>query len=336
MSTLASGQEKRFKGSRAYVVAIVGVLLLVVGGIELVRRFKGPRDSPSTLPAAKERAANPFPRELTDATGESLVIPTKPQRIVSQTLGTDEILLAICSPERVVALSDLAENADYSNVVEQARQVPGRTTQGAEQILQLNPDLIFVASYSRAETVNLLRASKAPVFRFANFDAIADIKSNIRTVGYATGCDDEAEKTIKQMDQELAAIKARVPPNRPPVRVMSYGREGYTAGAKTLFDDMLRAAGAVNVSAEHGITGFAEVSVEKIAEWQPDVVVNGANRAEVENVRKQLLSDPVIATSKAGRAGRLIIIDNRHFLTVSQYVVRGVEDLANGLYGIQK
>ncbi|MGH9906674.1 MAG: hypothetical protein ACRD8U_13950, partial [Pyrinomonadaceae bacterium] len=82
--------------------------------------------------------------------------------------------------------------------------------------------------------------------------------------------------------------------------------------------------------------GFAKISVEKIAEWQPDVVVNGANRAEIENVRKQLLNDPVIATSKAGRAGRLIIIDNRHFLTVSQFVVRGVEDLANGLYGNQK
>lgn len=336
MSAVGPGQGKRFKGSSAYVVAIVGALLVVIGGIELVRRFKGPRDSPSTLPVASDRASNPFPRELKDATGESLVISAKPQRIVSQTLGTDEILLAICSPERIVALSNLAEDADVSNVVEQAKQIPGRTTKGAEQIIQLGPDLIFVASYSRAETVNLLKASKSPVFRFANFDSIADIKSNIRAVGYATGCDAEAEKIVQQMDQELAAIKARIPTNRPPVRVMSYGREGYTAGSKTIFDDVLRAAGAVNVSAEHGITGFTKISVEKIAEWQPDVVVNGANRAEIESVRKQLLADPVIGTSRAGRAGRIVIIDNRHFLTVSQYVTSFVEDLANGLYGNQK
>lgn len=336
MSASESGPRKRFKGSRAYLVAIVGALLLVVVGIELVRRFKGPRDTPSPLPAASERAANPFPRELKDATGESLIISAKPQRIVSQTLGTDEILLAICSPERIVALSSLAEDPDVSNVVEQAKQVAGRTTKGAEQILQLNPDLIFVASYSRAETVNLLKASKAPVFRFANFDSIADIKSNIRTVGYATGCDAEAEKVVQRMDQELAAVKARIPPNRPPVRIMSYGREGYTAGSKTLFDDVLQAAGAVNVSAEHGITGFTKISVEKIAEWQPDFVVNGAGTREMDDVRKQLLADPVIGTSKAGRAGHILIIDNRHFLTVSQYVTRFVEELANGLYGNQK
>jgi iron complex transport system substrate-binding protein len=336
MSAEESGQTKRVKGSRTYLIVVVAALLLVVGGIELVRRFRGPRDTPSALPAAGDRAANPFPREIKDATGESLVIKAKPQRIVSQTLGTDEILLAICSPERIVAVSNLAEDTAVSNVVEQAKQVAGRTTKGPEQILQLNPDLIFVASYSRAETVNLLKASKAPVFRFANFDSIDNIKSNIRTVGYATGCDAEAEKVVQQMDQELAAIKARIPPNQAPVRVMSYGREGYTAGSKTIFDDVLRAAGAVNVSAEHGITGFAKISVEKLAEWQPDFIVNGAGNREMENVRKQLLADPVIAASKAGRAGHVIIIDDRHFLTVSQYVSRFVDELANGLYGKQK
>jgi iron complex transport system substrate-binding protein len=336
MAAEESGQRKRSKGSRTYLIAIVAALLLVVGGIELVRRFRGPRDTPSALPGAGERAANPFPREIKDATGETLVIKARPQRIVSQTLGTDEILLAICSPERIVALSSLAEDADVSNVVEQAKQVAGRTTKGPEQILQLNPDLIFVASYSRAENVNLLKASRAPVFRFANFDTIEDIKSNIRAVGYATGCDAEAEKVVQRMEQELVAIKARIPPNQAPVRVMSYGREGYTAGSKTIFDDVLRAAGAVNVSAEHGITGFAKVSVEKLAEWQPDFVVNGAGTRQMEDVRKQLLADPVIAASKAGRAGHVLIIDDRYFLAVSQYVTRFVEELANGIYGKQK
>ena len=173
-----------------YIAVIVTTLALVVAGIEITRRLKAPADTITAVPAA----ARPFPRELRDAKGETLNLPREPQRIVSQTLGTDEILLAICPPERVVALSHLAEDGNYSNVVEEARQIPNRTTQGPEQILQFKPDLIFVASYSRAETIDLLKASKAPVFRFANFDSIADIKSNIRTVGYATGTDAEAER----------------------------------------------------------------------------------------------------------------------------------------------
>jgi iron complex transport system substrate-binding protein len=326
------GKERR-GGMVKLVVLLVGLLAILVTAIEQPRRAKMP-DAPTQV--ADNSAVRPFPRELRDATGETLVIASRPSRIVSQTLGTDEILLAICPPERIVALSNLAEDENYSNVAEEARRVAGRTTHGAEQILQLQPDLIFVASYSRAETVQLLKASRAPVFRFADFNSIADIKGNIRTVGHAVGCDAEAEGLIRQMDKSLAAVRARVPSDRPPVRVMSFGQVGYTGGANTIFDDMVRAAGAINVSAENGIDGFAKISTEKLIEWQPDVIIAGANRGEIEAVRRNMLADPVIATSRAGRAGRIIVIDNRHFLTVSQFVVREVEDLADGLYGKRK
>ncbi len=315
-----------------YLAAIVSVLVLAIVAIEFSRRLKTPADAPTNVPAA----ARSFPRELRDAKGELLVLQREPQRIVSQTLGTDEILLTICPQERIVALSHLAEDENYSNVVEQARQISGRTTQGPEQILQSRPDLIFVASYSRAETVDLLKASRAPVFRFANFDSIESIKSNIRTVGYATGTDAAAGKLIRQMDEDLAAIRARIPKSESPVRVMSFSQIGYTAGANTIFDDVVRAAGAVNVSAEQGIKGFAKINSEKILEWQPDFLITGANRGKEKLVQSRLLEDTAVASSKAGRAGRIIIIDNRHFLTVSQHVVGFVVDLANALYENRK
>jgi cobalamin transport system substrate-binding protein len=331
-TTVSQPPNKRFKGPAVYIAAMVAVLALVVAGIEVTRRLKTPADAITTVPAA----TRPFPRELRDAKGETLTLEREPQRIVSQTLGTDEILLAICQPERVVALSDLAEDGDYSNVVEEARQIPGRATQGTEQILQFKPDLIFVASYSRAESVELLKASKAPVFRFANFDSIADIKSNIRTVGYATGTDAAAEKLIRQMDTDLAAVSARIPKGESPLRVMSYDQLGYTAGSNTIFDDVVRAAGAVNVCAEQGIKGFAKINSEKILEWQPDFLITGANRGKEKSVRDRLLEDPAVATSRAGRAGRIVVIDSRHFLTVSHHVMGFVEDLAKGIYGNRK
>ncbi|HKX29403.1 MAG TPA: ABC transporter substrate-binding protein, partial [Blastocatellia bacterium] len=260
------------------------------------------------------------------------VIEREPRRIVSQTLGTDEILLAICPPERIVALSDLADDRDYSNIVEQAHQIPGRATKGAEQILQFKPDLIFVASYGRAETVELLKASKAPVFRFANFDSIEALKSNIRTVGYATGNEAAAERVVRRMEEDLAAIRERIPRGVAPVKVMSYDPLGYTAGSKTIFDDVVRLAGAVNLSAQQGLEGFAKISTEKILEWQPDFLITSANRGQEQGATGKLLQDPAIATSRAGRAGRILVIDNRYFLTVSHHVVRGVEALADGLY----
>jgi iron complex transport system substrate-binding protein len=321
--------NKRLRGSAFYIAAVVAALALAIAGIEVTRRLKTPADATTAVPAV----ARPFPRELRDAKGETLKLQREPQRIVSQTLGTDEILLAICPSERVVALSEMAEDGDYSNAVEEARRIPGRTTEGPEQILQFKSDLIFVASYSRAETVELLKASNAPVFRFANFDSIADIKSNIRTVGYATGTEAAAEQLVRRMDEDLAAVRARIPKSESPFRVMSYDRLGYTAGSNTIFDEVVRAAGAVNVSAEQGIKGFTKINSEKIVEWQPDFLITGANRGKEKSVQGRLLEDPAVATSKAARDGRIIVIDNRHFLTVSHHVVRFVEDVANGIYG---
>ncbi|MGD9587811.1 MAG: ABC transporter substrate-binding protein [Pyrinomonadaceae bacterium] len=317
-------------GILVFGLVLVALIAVVVVGIELTRRQGGAPGTQSQIPP--EPAGKPFPRELTDAQGEKLVIPEPPKRIVSQTLATDEILLTICSTERIFAVSELADDPNYSNVVELANAIPERTTKGAEHILQLEPDLIFVASYSRAEMVELLKASRAPVFRFANFTAFEEIKANIRTVGYATGCDAEAEKLVTKMEQDLSALAARVPLMERPLRVMSYGG-GYTAGRNTTFDDIVRAVGAVNVSAENQIDGVAKISSEKLAEWKPDFIVAGANTADIEKKRKQMLADPVIASTPAGKMGNVIVIDNRYYLAVSHFVVRAVEALFSGLYG---
>ncbi|RKZ87938.1 MAG: hypothetical protein DRR19_13095 [Candidatus Parabeggiatoa sp. nov. 1] len=53
-----------------------------------------------------------------------------------------------------------------------------------------------------------------------------------------------------------------------------------------------------------------------------------ASIGEFENVRQQLLENPAIAASDAGKAGRIIVIDNRYFLSVSQYIVGGIKALA--------
>jgi iron complex transport system substrate-binding protein len=324
------GKKPSANGAFKFVVLLITAFAAIVFAIEWSRRVGTSEILP---PVVDHQASQAFPRELRDATGETVVIPKPPQRIVSQTLGTDEILLAICASDRIAALSKLAEDDNFSNVVDHARQIGGRAIEGAEQILQIQADLIFVASYTRAENVNLLKASQAPVFRFANFNSIADIQANIRLVGYACGVDAKAESLIQEMNSSLATVRGRIPQDAPPTRVMAFGQGGYTAGANSTFNDLVKVVGALNVSAQNGIDGFAKLSVEKVIEWQPDFIVAGANQGENETVRNALLDDPVIATSRVGRADRIIVIDNRHLLAVSQYIVRGAEDLADGLYG---
>jgi iron complex transport system substrate-binding protein len=253
----------------------------------------------------------PFPRTLHDALGNAVTLPKPPQRIVSQTLGSDEILFFIVDIVR-------------------ARNLPAVTT--VEVAIRLKPDIVFVASYSRADLTELLRASGVPVFRFANFDKIDDIKTNVKIIGRITGEDAKADALVADMDRRLAAIAKRIPAGPRP-KVMSFATDGYTAGTNTLFDDELRAAGGINASAEHGIDGFVRISAEQVLKWDPDFIVTGAKPGREDVSRQNLLSNPAVAASRAARAGHIIVINTREFLTAGHHVVDAAEALADALHG---
>jgi iron complex transport system substrate-binding protein len=327
--------RRQRRGTYLFVALIVIVIMGGVVGIEALRRLSARRSvmSPNLYPeSAAERARAPFPRQLRDAGGRVMTIKARPQRIVSTTLSTDEILLAICPATRITGFSSSAFDPKFSNIVSEARASAKPSVENAEQILRLEPDLIFVASYSRAETVEQLQAAGATVFRFANFISIEDIKQNIRTVGYAIGEDERAEALVEQVERDLSAIRARVPAGGKRPRVMSFSADGYTAGSGTLFDDIARYAGAINVAAEQGLEGFPRISAEQVAAWQPDFIIAGADEGALEDTRRRLLANPAVAATNAARNGRIVLIDNRYFLTVSQYVVRAVGAVVDGLY----
>jgi iron complex transport system substrate-binding protein len=273
-----------------------------------------------------------FPRALLDGGGSEVMIRARPVRIASQTLGTDEILWAICPRERIVGVSKIGLESKYSPIADELRSANVTPIFDAEEILRLQPDLVFVASYSLAETVESLKSSGATVFRFANFDSIEAIQRNIRLVGQAIGEEVNADKLVERMNAELSAVKARIPAGARPPRVLSYYPSGDTAGADTSFDAIVRAAGAVNVAAEKGLRGFPKISAEQVAEWQPDFIIRGATPAKAAEARKQLLDNPVIATTEAARNGRIIALDNRYLLSVSHHVARSVGELADALY----
>lgn len=319
---------------RALMLALVGGCLASIAcgsggcGIGLDFSTHGIVAGPSPSDAAAG-----FPRTLTDSTGQALTLAAPPRRIVSQTLGTDEILFAICPRDRIVGLSALARDAKYSNITREADASNIPKAYSPEDILRLKPDLIFVASYSRAETVELLRASGAPVFRFAAFERIEDLFDNVTIVGRATGEEAAAAALLTTARQRLVAARARVPAGQPAPRVLSLDSSNTTAGANTLFDDVVTHAGAINLAAEKGVKGFGQVSSEQVLAWQPDYIVIGVDEGQEETARQALARDPAIGATRAVRAGRVIGLSNRRLLTTSHYIVDTVEGMVDALHG---
>ncbi len=291
---------------------------------------------PAHLPAQQVAGDRSWPRTLVERfpdgkQARQLVLAGPPQRIVSVTLATDEILWDLVEPRRIAAFSELA-TTDRSLIADQVGCVKHFVGADVESIIALEPDLCFLASYNRADTRSLLADSGVPVYVLRCLDSLADIRDNVRTVGWAVGADDEAERLIRALDDKLASVTARLPARAQWPSALVYGRSGWVAGVGTVQTSVLEAAGLRNAAAEHGLRGFLQVSEERVLGLDPDLLVVPASAHDGESELAWLLENPALSPLKAIRERRLLVIEDRLLSSVSHHIADAVVDLARQAY----
>ena len=259
----------------------------------------------------------------------ALAFAGAPKRVVSQTVGTDEMLMALADPGQIAALSVLARDPDYCSDASAAAKLPQLSASDAEAILSFHPDLVLMASYSKPETVAQVRRAGVAVILMDRFDSFDDTCADLREIGRAVGHEERAEALIANMKARVAALEARLR-GVAPTRLLAPSSYGYIAGSGTTFDDLCQRAGALNVAAEAGYKGHAPIPAEKILAWKvDDLVLEGTDRATALG---RLLQTAPFKYMEAARAGRCVMLPESLLSTVSQHRVDAYESLAKELH----
>ncbi len=258
-----------------------------------------------------------------------------PGRIVSATLSTDEMLLAVAPRDHLIALSTFADDPAASNVVNEAAAIGARVSGDAERILSLSPDLVVTNPYTRPEAMLLLSRSRVPVLTVAPATTVSGIEDNLRTVAAAVAVPAQADPVIARMRATLGAVATAVR-GMPRPRVLLYNRGGYTPGEGTLFDELLDLAGGINAAREAGIVGHGIIGDEQLLALDPEMILvvtyaaDGRGRQVVPP--PSFVDSPVFEGLTAVRTGRVREIDPRRVLSASQYAAEGARDLARLLH----
>jgi iron complex transport system substrate-binding protein len=289
--------------------------------------------SPPSVPQGTRVTGDGFPKALIDQTGRRVVLPQKPARIVSVTLATDEILLALVGPPRLLGVTYLADNERVSNMRQEAAAVPHKVRADPEQIISLQPDLVFVASFLRGEFIRLLQAAGLVLFQFQEYASIPEIQQNIRLIGQVVGEEAKAEALVAAMQARLQALAEQLPPLGTRPRVLYWGSYGYTAGRMTSMDDLITYAGGENLAATYGIIGPANLSAEQVLAMNPQVIVSGSLDQGMQRGLPAALMHPALQGTDAVQHGRVYTIASRYLVTISQFIVDGVEAVARILHG---
>ena len=106
---------------------------------------------------------------------------SKPHRIVSMNLCTDEPVLRLADRRNISSVTWQARDRDNSNVADLARDVP--INHGvAEEILPLNPDLVLAGIYTTRAPVALLKRAGMRVVDTDVPRSFEDVRQQYREV----------------------------------------------------------------------------------------------------------------------------------------------------------
>jgi iron complex transport system substrate-binding protein len=283
--------------------------------------------------AAIRTGPAPYPRVAVDSDEFTVRVARPAQRIVSQYWSIDEYVYSVAPPDRVVAVSESAYLPNISNVYREVQNFRPVIATDPERVLRLDPDLLLVSNNSRADFCALVRSTNAPIYRvFTTFTTLAQVADTIRLTGYLTGQDASAAKELNRFWREIERAKSRRKPGAGSPRILGFsGHSSY--GTETLFDDVVRTLGGINVGAEGGLKGYDAINSEQIVRWNPEWIVAGSDRGKTGQVLASLLADPAIAITPAARAGHILVFEFNVFLPTSPFTTMLVNAIAEAIYG---
>ena len=291
--------------------------------------------------ATTESSVDPgYPMTVLDDTGAELIIDAKPQRIVSVTTFTDDILLDLVEVERIVAVTTFAEDESISNVADRVAAVPNKITLNVEVILSLQPDIVFVANWSEADKVQQLRNAGVKVFLLESGLTVERIQEQIATVAEIVGEEGNGAALIEGMNARLLAVEEKVASILEAERlaVLDYAIWGTAPGEGTSWAEILEFAGVKNSVEGFAVNEWGQVPVSReiLLELDPDILilpgwVYGDPEGAANNF-KITTEDPALKSMKAVKENRVYMMPEQIKASTSQYLVDAVEWLAAVAY----
>ncbi|MCE4610873.1 MAG: helical backbone metal receptor [Desulfurococcales archaeon] len=264
-----------------------------------------------------------FPAEIVDGTGDVVIVPARPERIVSMAPSVTETLYYVGALDKLVGVDDYS---DWPASVAEAREkgeiasIGGFWNPSVEAILSLNPDLVIgVASAPPHRQVKqLLEAYGIPVILLPN-ESLDDVKKSLIIVGKATGNVVEAYEALISFEASVSAARALLGgAEGVKVAVAVWLEPLFVVGWGNWEHDIIESLGAVNVygdESDEKLMGWPMVSVESLLERAPEVlIVTGHQGITAEDVISWLESQLGDAAYEipAVKEGRVYVIQGAY------------------------
>ena len=259
---------------------------------------------------------------------------TLPQRVIALSPSLTEIAYAVGAGESVVGISQ------YAVFPPEALDKPkcgGYFDPNYETILALQPDLILMQGRHQ-EVRDFCQANNLRIAEF-KIDTIADIQSAIRQAGQLFGQEKRAEEICANITAELESLKVELPRSQwPKVFICPDRQTGsmanmMTAGQGSFLDEMIEAAGGVNIFGELAML-YPTISKESLLARAPDVILElrPSEKIDERKAAKLRTEWQPLSLLPAVKEGRIRIITDDAILIPTPRIAESVRRLHKAIY----
>ena len=277
---------------------------------------------------------------VTDLTGTKVTFPSKPKKILTFAMYTDQIVLGLVTSDHLVGINTLLDDPVLSNIIPIAKKITKKIgNPSAEEVLSMKPDLVIVSDWTQAEKIQSMRDLGLKVVSVKSPETIQDAKDAVSQVAAAIGEPEKGRQLIGMMDKKLAEIREKTSKIRPEQQknivllslMTAYG------GAGCAYDDACREANVINGIAAAGLKTGQQLTKEMLIKINPDImlmpVYTGQGSYDTQAFIDSYLKDPSLQTVKAIKEKRLIYPREQFIYNCSQDIVFCVQEVARCAYG---
>jgi iron complex transport system substrate-binding protein len=248
----------------------------------------------------------------------------RPPRVMSINACGDAFVLSLLPPSRITSVTWLSRDPLASVTAAAARRVPVNHGTAGE-VIRDKPDLVIAGAYTTPATRLLLQRLHFPLLVLQPTDSFDDIRRETRRVAAAVGARAEGEAMIARMDATLADLAAHPGPL---LRVAAWDGGGFAAQPGSMYDALLRAAGARNVEGEAaGLEGGAP-SIERLLAVAPELLVEGEPGSEPPGLRSNVINNPVV---RRFWGDRIVVMPAMYYACGTPFSADGARQLRDAL-----
>ncbi len=223
----------------------------------------------------------PFPTQVVDSRGKTLVIKTAPGSVVSLAPSLTEVLFAVGAGEIVKGVTTYCNYPPEAVSIEKIGGFSAKTI-SIEAILALQPDIVFADLTRHGSVVETLERYGITVV-VTDATTIDEIYDVIRMTGAATGNKSTADALIESMRSRIDSISriTRGIPleERPRVFWEVFDEPLMTAGPDTFIGQLIDIAGGVNIFSDVS-ESWPKISDEELLSRNPEVLMSSDSHGE--------------------------------------------------------